>query len=112
MTPNTKNRIHSQFNNLEMIRTVSPAPAAHIHPEDVLELGIDPGETIRISNERGELSVPVLPDPGIRRGCISVSNGWWITDNGAVNFTSLGRETDMAHGATFHDNLVSISRIG
>jgi hypothetical protein len=28
-----------------------------------------------------------------------------------VNFLSLGRETDMGHGAAFHDNLVDVEKL-
>ncbi|HSG49277.1 MAG TPA: molybdopterin-dependent oxidoreductase, partial [Longimicrobiales bacterium] len=40
MTPNTKNRIHSQFNNLESIRMFSPAPTLQMHPDDAAARGI------------------------------------------------------------------------
>jgi hypothetical protein len=40
-----------------------------------------------------------------------MANGWWITEGGTVNFLSLGRETDMGHGAAFHDNLVDVEGI-
>ena len=49
---------------------------------------------------------------GIRRGCVSVTNGWWASQGCAVNLTSEGVETDMAHGAAFHDNLVPVERAG
>jgi anaerobic selenocysteine-containing dehydrogenase len=34
ITPNTGNRIHSQFGNLEIIKEMSDSPAAEISPED------------------------------------------------------------------------------
>ena len=108
MTPNTKNRIHSQFNNLAMIRRLNPEPVADLHPEDAKTRGIVNGSLIRIRNDRGRLEVKVRLDPGIRRGCVSLTNGWWITDGGAVNLCSADRETDMGHGAAFHDNLVEV----
>jgi hypothetical protein len=37
-----------------------------------------------------------------------VTNGWWITEGGTVNFCSAARETDMGHGAAFHDNRVQV----
>ena len=40
MTPNTKNRIHSQFNNLEVIKEVSSKPVISIHPIDAKERNI------------------------------------------------------------------------
>ncbi len=111
MTPNTKNRIHSQFNNLEMIRQFGDAPFAQVHPADAAARGIVDGGRIRVFNDRGRLEVEARLDPGIKRGCVAVTNGWWITQGGTVNFCSYGRETDMGHGAAFHDALVEIAAV-
>jgi len=111
MTPNTKNRIHSQFNNLQMIRDLSPEPFVQIHPDDAGARGVSDGDTVRIFNDRGEIKVPARLDWGIKPGCVAVTNGWWITEGGTVNFCSLGRETDMGHGAAFHDNLVEVEKV-
>ncbi len=112
MTPNTKNRIHSQFNNLKMIREVSPEPVAVLHPLDATERKIGDGDRVRIYNTRGELTVRAELDRGMRPGCVSVTNGWWMSEGGAVNLTSRGRETDMGHGAAFHDNRVQVEKAG
>lgn len=48
MTPNTKNRIHSQFNNLPMIRRLSDRPRARIHPADARERGVAEGDRVRV----------------------------------------------------------------
>jgi len=111
MTPNTKNRIHSQFNNLRMIRQFGDRPEVQIHPDDARNRGIDDGDRVRIFNDRGELRVAARLDHGVRPGCIAVTNGWWTTDGGTVNFCSRGRETDMGHGAAFHDNRVEIEPV-
>jgi anaerobic selenocysteine-containing dehydrogenase len=108
MTPNTKNRIHSQFGNLRMIQRVDPGPAVHVHPEDARPRDIAGGARVRVFNERGEFRLPATIDPGLKPGCVSVTNGWWIQEGGTVNFCSPGRETDMGHGAAFHDTLVEI----
>lgn len=108
LTPNTKNRIHSQFNNLEMIRRVSPRPYLEMHPDDAAARGIADGQLVEVRNDRGRLRVAARIDSGIRRGCVSMTNGWWVSEGGTVNFCSLGRETDMGHGAAFHDNLVAV----
>jgi len=111
MTPNTKNRIHSQFNNLEMIRALSPEPFVQIHPDDAGARGVSDGDAVRIFNDRGEIAVPARLDWGIKPGCVAVTNGWWISQGGTVNFCSLGRETDMGHGTAFHDNLVEVEKV-
>jgi len=108
MTPNTKNRIHSQFGNLQMIRRLDPGPFVHLHPRDAGSRGIVDGASVRVFNDRGELSVPARLDHGLKPGCVSITNGWWISEGGTVNFCSAGRETDIGHGAAFHDNLVEV----
>lgn len=110
LTPNTKNRIHSQFNNLSAIRQFSKAPFAQINPFDAAERGIEDGDRIKIYNDRGSFTADALLDMSIRAGCVSVHNGWWLSEGGGVNFCSLGRETDMGYGAAFHDNLVQVER--
>jgi anaerobic selenocysteine-containing dehydrogenase len=110
MTPNTKNRIHSQFNNLRMIRAVSDRPRLTIHPDDAAARGIADGDRVRVRNDRGQLEVEARLEHGIKPGCVSVTNGWWSTDGASVNLCSLGRETDMGHGAAFHDNLVEVDK--
>ncbi|QQR75636.1 MAG: molybdopterin-dependent oxidoreductase [Holophagales bacterium] len=110
LTPNTKNRIHSQFGNLETIRRIAPAPFVAMHPRDAAERRLAEGEPARIWNERGELTLPVRFDWGLKRGCVAVTNGYWRAEGGAVNLLSAGRETDLGHGAAFHDNAVEVER--
>lgn len=108
LTPNTKNRIHSQFGNLETIRRMAPEPFVGMHPEDATARGLDEGDRARVFNDRGSLTLPVRFDWGTKPGCVWVTNGWWLSEGGAVNVLSRGRETDMGHGAAFHDNLVDV----
>jgi anaerobic selenocysteine-containing dehydrogenase len=110
MTPNTKNRIHSQFGNLDLIKQFDPGPEVTIHPDDATARGIEPGDQAVVFNKRGNIVLPARIDAGIRRGCVAVTNGWWEEQGALVNVLSEGRETDMAHGAAFHDNLVEVKK--
>jgi anaerobic selenocysteine-containing dehydrogenase len=110
LTPNTKNRIHSQFGYLESIRRMAPAPFVAIHPADARARGVAEGDRVRVFNERGELRLPARFDHGLKRGCVAITNGFWLTEGAAVNLLSEGRETDMGHGAAFHDNAVQVER--
>jgi hypothetical protein len=42
---------------------------------------------------------------------VSITNGWWLCEGGGVNRLSAARETDMGHGAAFHDNAVEIEAL-
>ena len=110
LTPNTKNRIHSQFGNLDAIRRMDPAPFVALHPDDARARGLAEGDAARVFNRRGELRLPVRLDYGLRPGCACVTNGWWLSEGGAVNLLSQGRETDLGFGAAFHDNAVQVER--
>jgi anaerobic selenocysteine-containing dehydrogenase len=111
MTPNTKNRIHSQFNNLKLIEQFSENPFFYLNPSDASEYNINEGDNIRVYNDRGELSGEIKFDFGLRQGCITMTNGWWISQGGTVNFLSNGKETDMGYGAAFHDTMVNIEKL-
>jgi anaerobic selenocysteine-containing dehydrogenase len=108
LTPNTKDRIHSQFNNLPSIRRINPKTTVDIHPADAEARAIADGDLVRVFNNRGAVEIEARIDHGIRPGCVSVSNGWWLCEGGGINLLSSPRETDMAHGAAFHDNAVEV----
>jgi len=111
LTPNTKNSIHSQFNNLKLIRNFSAAPSLEMHPSDAGERNIKMGDSVRIYNDRGELIIKVTYNLSLKKGCVALHNGWWIGKGGTVNFCSFGRETDIGYGAAFHDNLVQVEAL-
>jgi anaerobic selenocysteine-containing dehydrogenase len=111
LTPNTKNRIHSQFGNLKMIRAVSDRLSVAISPVDAAKRGISDGDLVRIFNARGKLQAAARIDFSLKPGCVSMTNGTWFSEGGTVNLCSFGRETDMGHGAAFHDDLVEVEKV-
>jgi anaerobic selenocysteine-containing dehydrogenase len=110
LSPNIKNRIHSQFGNLKLIKMLDPFPYVQIHPIDASSRNLKEGDLARIFNERGEIFIRVKTDNGIRPGNIAVFNGYWTQEGANPNLLSKGRETDMGHGAAFHDNRVEIEK--
>jgi len=110
LTPNIKNRIHSQFGNLPVIKQFDPEPFLDMNPEDAEKLEIREGGWVRVFNEYGALEIKVRFRYGMRKGCLSFPNGWWISEGGGGNFLSAPRETDMGHGTAFHDNLVYVEK--
>jgi anaerobic selenocysteine-containing dehydrogenase len=111
MSPNTKNRIHSQFGNLKSIKTIDPEPYATINLGDAQSKGIKENNWIRVFNERGELTIKVKTDASLRPGNIVIVNGYWHQEGACPNILSKGRETDMGHGTAFHDNRVDFEKV-
>jgi len=110
LSPNTKNRIHSQFNNLKIIQLFSPEPFVEIHAEDAISRKIGEYDYVKVFNENGYFILKAKINFSIKRKCVSISNGWWIHQGGSTNFLSKGLETDMGHGTAFHDTMVEIEK--
>jgi anaerobic selenocysteine-containing dehydrogenase len=113
LTPNSQYRIHSQFGNLEVIRGLDPEPVVALHPDDAAARSIETGMLVRVDNRNGWIELPARVDAGLRPGCVAVVNGWWLADGrgGGVNQLSRPRETDLGHGAAFHDTVVRVERV-
>ena len=110
LTPNTKNGIHSQFLHHPGIRALDSGPVLLLGLEDAGARGILGGERVRVFNGRGALTLTARLDLGLRQGCVVACNGYGREDGGSVNLLSMGRETDLGHGAAFHDNLVEVEK--
>lgn len=110
LSPNTKNRIHSQFGNLDILKHIDPEPLLEINTLDAIGLGLSDGEYARVYNNRGEIKIKIKSNSGILRGVVSMPNGWWLQEKGGGNMLSIGRETDMGYGTAFHDNRVAIEK--
>jgi anaerobic selenocysteine-containing dehydrogenase len=111
MSPNTKNRIHSQFGNLESIKLVDPEPIATINSGDAIKKNIHENDFIRVFNDRGDLKIKAKIDASLRPGNIVIVNGYWHQEGSCPNALSKGRETDMGHGTAFHDNMVDYEKL-
>ena len=116
MSPVTKNRIHSQFGNLDCITMLDPTQHVSMSSIDAKERNLKEGEMVRVFNARGEIDILLRLDNSIRPGNVVIYNGYWNREPGGVqggspNLLSKGRETDMGHGAAFHDNMVDVIKI-
>lgn len=111
MSPNSKNRIHSQFSNLKIISLISGEPVLQMNPSDAMERGIQNENLVEVFNHRGVLRVKASLTYEVRKGCVVIPNGWWRTQGAPVNVLSEGRETDMGHGSAFHNNRVEVKPI-
>jgi len=112
LTPNAANRIHSQFGNLAVIKQNTPDPALIISPEDAESRKIETGNKIRIFNNNGEIFSQALISNRLPAGIVILNNGIWTKDGGGGNHLIPGIETDMGHGAAFHDYKVEVELVG
>ena len=111
MTPNIASRIHSQFGNLQVIRSVAEEPAWEISVADARSRGLRSGDMIRVFNSRGEVRGRVRVTARVRNGSLVFPNGIWMSEGGGVNMLIAPSETDMGHGAAFHNTRVDMEKL-
>lgn len=111
ITPNTGSRIHSQFGNLKIIKETVPEPAVSISVADARRRNISTGDRIRVFNQFGEIISNVRVSNRVPKGSLVLPNGIWFSEGGGGNTLIEGRETDIGHGAAFHDNKVEVEKI-
>jgi len=108
ITPNTGSRIHSQFGNLKIIKETVPEPAVLISFADAKSRNISSGDMVRVFNQIGEITSLARVSNRIPEGSLILPNGIWLCEGGGGNTLIAARETDIGHGAAFHDNRVEV----
>jgi anaerobic selenocysteine-containing dehydrogenase len=103
--------LNTTFGNNPELRRRAGAPVIVLHPDDAAARGISGGETVRVHNARGAFEVVAEVSDRVRPGVAATTKGHWAKLNGGttVNATIDERDSDMGHGAVFHDNRVQVA---
>lgn len=105
----TRERIHSQFGNLDWVRDVERPHVLDIHPDDARPRGVVDGARAVVWNDRGRIELRARVTAGIRPGVVHVLEGWCHEGDPDVNALTGEGATDMNHGATFYECLVEVA---
>ena len=62
----------SMTRRASVLDTLEPEPVASVHPRDLAELGVTPGEPLTIESRRGRISLYARADDGMPRGAVFV----------------------------------------
>jgi anaerobic selenocysteine-containing dehydrogenase len=106
----TRDRIHSQFGNLDWIRDVERPHRLEMHPDDASTRGLKDGDDVVVSNEQGQVAVCLTIAHGLRPGVVHLLEGRSREDDPQVNVLTGEAVTDMGHGATFYACRVEVRR--
>ncbi len=104
----TRDRIHSQFGNLDWIKDVERPHCLDINPSDAAARGLRDGDVAAVWNARGRIEIPVRIDHGIRPGVVHILEGRCHAGDPDVNQLTAAGVTDMNYGATFYECLVEV----
>jgi anaerobic selenocysteine-containing dehydrogenase/Fe-S-cluster-containing dehydrogenase component len=106
----SRDRIHSQFGNLDWVRDVERPHRLDIHPVDAASRGLSEGDEAVVWNDRGRVALAVRFDEGLRPGVVHVLEGRCHDGDPDVNVLTDAGVTDVNHGATFYECLVEVAR--
>lgn len=100
--------LNSVFAGTGRVRSKHQAPPLTVHPDDAARDGLADGDRVEVGNDRGSFTAVVRVADSGRPGLAIITKGWWRQ---RVNATVREADSDMGHGAIFHDNLVSIVKL-
>jgi len=107
----SRERINSQFNEVETLKETNPIPKIQINTSDANSRNIKNGDIVKIFNERGAIAAVADVTNSIKEGNTSMTFGWKKSDGASINTLTAERISDMGFGAGFHDCCVEITVI-
>ena len=111
LCPAAHHFISSTFANQELLRTKEHTPTLRIHPRDAAPRGIQHGQMVRVSNERGSCQLLANVTEEVRPGVLATTTVWWprfSPDQRNVNWTTSDRLADFGGNSTFYTNMVVV----
>jgi anaerobic selenocysteine-containing dehydrogenase len=101
----------SSFANVPSLVKREGTPYIELNPEDAAARAITDGMEVEVGNARGSLRLRAVIIQNAPRGVVVAPKGRWQTfssDGQGINNTTSDALSDLAGGATFHDNLVTV----
>ena len=83
-----------------------------LHPDDAAALGLSEGALVRLSNEQGEIVMPLHVAPRTPRGVALAVKGAWpklTPQRRNINALHAARKTDMGESTSVHGIEVSVT---
>ena len=71
--------LNSSYGNVDRALKAEKAPTLDLHPDDAASRGIADGETVRVFNDRGSVTLPARVGDKVRPGVVSMPSGWWAS---------------------------------
>lgn len=104
--------LNSTFVETDTLRRRAGEPELEISRDDAAMRGIEPGQKVRVRNDRGTFLAVARVSNEQRPGVVVAPGIWWgkfACDGANANCTTSTRIADFGGGATFFDNLVEVA---
>jgi anaerobic selenocysteine-containing dehydrogenase len=108
VSPASEKRTNSTFGGVDAHDTDLQV---EMHSTDAASLTLQHGQSVRLFNDQGEVTLPLLVSDKVRAGTLYVPKGAWLRScaNGqSVNALIPGHRADIAGGACYNDAMVDV----
>jgi molybdopterin-containing oxidoreductase family molybdopterin binding subunit len=72
----SKARFHSALTHVDWLRELDPEPLVKMNPVDAEKRGIQDGDLVTVTNDRGRAKLKARIHEGIRPGVVTMGEGW------------------------------------
>lgn len=104
-----KNKMNSQFSDMSVYRE---KPFIQINEKDAEKRKIKTNDTVKVYNDRGNMTLKAMISSEIPSGNVRINFGWWgVIHQVNVNFLTEEYESDFGNGTAFHNCLVDIQKL-
>ncbi len=106
--------LNTSYSHLPKHGPLEGGPFVEVHADDAAARGLVDGQTVRVWNDRGSITLPLRLSMSVRPGVVSVPFGWWgqhDPDGSLVNSLTNDALSDWGGGVAFHDTLVQVADV-
>jgi anaerobic selenocysteine-containing dehydrogenase len=115
LSPASMWQMNSSYGNDETIKKRLGPPAVLLHPDDAARNGLAAGDTVKLSNDSGQLELAVEISGTTQPGVGVVYKGRWpssVPGDANVNILVSDRKSDFGESTTVHAVEVDVIRTG
>ena len=109
ISPASEKRITSTFGS---VKDCDATPVLEMHPIDADARNLSSGMAVKVSNDLGEVFLPLSITDAVRPGCVYSTKGAWFkttANQQTVSALAPQSKADLAGGACFNDTRVEVT---
>lgn len=113
MNEHMRTRTHTQWAEVGPLKEYYPEPYARMNPEDAEELGINEGDTIKLYNDRGYVTMKATISGGVPRKMLSIPRGHMKYEFIEGHFCDISSDeyNQLCSNQAFSDQAVAIEKL-
>ncbi len=108
-----RTRTHTQWYDVDYLKEYERQPVCRINPEDAKELGIKEGDTIRLYNDRGSVTMLATINPGEQRHAVHCPRSFLTREHidGDLARTTFNDYNQACRNQSYFDCAVAIEKL-